>query len=565
MLHPLHLRLTRLDGGAVHVGVGEGAQATGVVPAEVVRTWSAPARPAAGVAVVPGRDTAMTANEERVGRALGEVFRSSSEVASRVASWLGEAAGRGARALLVVDAKAPLDALPWELVAWDGAPLETTGRAVVARVVDGRPPGMAAPPGVALFAPGEDAESGNQAARVSAVARAQGYAVWAGATARRLVHLVAHGQPEGDRLAIAMRGGEADAASVVASLGPDLPGVALVVLDTCHGGALVPASLATRLVRSGAQAVLAPDDRIAVGAAGRLADALFPALAAGRDIAEAVADARRHLAAAGMAHPSWRWHAWKLTVAVADAASARVPVVASPGGFPAAKDDAAALLHRAVALAQQGWLGVEHVLLASEGLGGVAGLVAAMCKERVAAHLSHVKGSASPQPVLTPRLAALAAQLPEPFGVTELWASICREPGHVLPLLTGADLGSLVVEGSMGFSTLGPREQQATGNPGLAAEYVGGPCDGLLFHWAPGPVGRWDPTRPGQAGLYAGAVAWDQSVSRHHLDVTHAHRIVLRGPAVLRRLGQERTVRGPLDLVADDLLRLGQATWLRIV
>ena len=265
-----------------------------------------------------------------------------------------------------------------------------------------------------------------------------------------------------------------------------------------------------------------------------------------------------------MAHASWRWHAWKLWLASASAAATRVPTQGVPEGFPTATEAASALLDRAVALATGGWLGVEH-LVAAASPHGVGGAVAALCRERVQAHLAWFRGPANEGLALTPRLAALASVLPEPFDEAALWSVVCGDPGHVLHLLAGADLSAFLPLGAPGYSTIGPVDLAPSGASGFEAEHVGGPCDGLVVRWAEGPVGRWDPQTHARGALYMGAPAWDPTASRHHIDVLGPFVIQVRGQTLLRRLGHERSVVGTVALASGDLLRLGQATWLRIL
>jgi len=337
--------LVRVEPGRVTAGeVGSAATSSAVCwPHDALRSLLAPAP---GVAL-PGRDAQVSAREAEAGRLLHRALRG--PVSERLARFLG---GPGPRAVLVEGGSE----LPWELLSdGSGKGLEASGQALVARLLPGRPPRDVPPSAdlrVGLWATEEDPASRAMAESLRGLGAADGVG--------GLMHLVCHGDRAPEALLELARAGLSPH-SVGHQLATQLEQAGLVVLDVCLSGSgrgdLVEAVLA-----SGCGGCVAPRGPLSLPALGRFAEALGDSLREGAAVAEAVQAGRQAVRALASPRPEGRWHRMSLFL-THPAVLSRVLVDPrwSPRGWGPLEPDARALLDDALALAEHGYLGVEHL------------------------------------------------------------------------------------------------------------------------------------------------------------------------------------------------------------
>lgn len=475
--------------------------------------------PSPGI-LLPGADSAFVAGERRVGRALAELFGGAVDRALEQVK-----ARTGARLELFVDA-GPLAHLPWELL--ECAP-QDSGAAAGARVVR-LVPGAArasARGGAEVWVPvPDDAVCAEVAGALGPLDHLRA----------RVLHVICHGEIRGGEMFLRLGGGRAvDAAGAVAVLRERLREGPIVVLDVCGAGGAVAdagASMSHRLVEAGAAACLAPRCPYDAAASIAASRALYGALAAGSELAAAVDAVRGALAAMGMAHPAFRW--WTPVLAVADARSLR--------------RGADALMAEACRLgAVHGFVGVEHIAVACARMAAPPPAVA-IERERLLA-MGETLGAWSPGPRdagVTPRVAAMLAELPEDFDTDALLAALARaRPVRMAaPFLGRADAAAA---GGPTVEAGGP-DRPARG--GWLLEVLGGPEDGRRIALAPGDVlGRWDPARTERAIELFVEGPFDPAVSRRHLEVTATGALCALAPFT----------------DGGDVLRLGRATRLLVL
>lgn len=390
-----------------------------------------------------------------------------------------------------------------------------------------------------------------------------------------MLHLLAHGQGL-TRVGLQAAGGPRSADTVTAGLGAWAKGAALAVVDVC-GGAQATADPADgpagRLLLAGIPAAVGPRTRWAAEASRAFCEGLYRGLGEGLELEGALARARLALRLLALPHESARW--WTPQALLCTPLAARIrPLRALPPlpGFPSPGAASLPLLH---ALGRaQGYLGVEHLLAAAAD--PELELPPSLASARPS--LQALARSFPPQPLggaatPSPRLRALAAELPEGFGPLDLirplamvpWLARAWDPAARARLLApGEDDG----RGTLPFE---PVETEAMpSGSGLWLEVEAGPEDGrILALRSPGEVlGRWDPGCPEvrEHRLQADRADADRTLSRTHLRWLGAGRVALGGATLLERGGEApRRVAGELELRAGDRLVLGASTRLRVL
>ena len=520
---------------------------------------------------VPGRDAAQTRAEEDFGRRLAEVLGNLRE---RLARSLGRST-----VVVVVDADHPVPrGIPWELLAPDtgGLPLEAIGAGVVARLA----PGGAGPSrhaGIAAVSPRcldpDDAACAERLDDLGEQLVGQGLGRTGEPAA--VLHVICHGRMLGQDLVLATASGSAATGSVAHVLGQGVAAADLVVLDVCSGGHATTeelASLAPRLVASGASACLGPSRPIALEASSALARGLYEALAGGAPLAVAVADGRRAIRALARAHPTFRW--WCPVLYVADVEALLCPSPLGrwrPEGWPAPDPEAASLLRAARSLAEQtnaGFVGLEHLLGALpswEGGGPATRALRYLAGLRGSGVRRHLEGlqpvTDGPAPLgPTPRLRGLGASLAEGFGPEQLWTALWQDPYQPLATELAPDPGHL----GDGPETLRTPVSTVVAGPVRDLEVQGGPEDGRRLGLTPGvDVGRSAARSGPDVALYAGSPLTDPRLSRRHLTWLGEGKVSLHRKTSLTRGGTRRELEpGELDLEVGDVLSLTAATAL---
>ncbi len=485
-------------------------------------------------------DTKRSRDEDEAGSELEALLRAPTTHAA-LHRLIGEARGRGERALLLVDAPEPrVRALPWELIG-SPDPLEARGDAVIARLVRGRPVAPVRPGDrftVLLTSPTPD-DALCQSRLLALQKRFDTLGIpWSDdvspLTLRAgpaVLHLVAHGQVADAAAEVLRPEGAIGAGTTAHGLSPILQSVQLVVLDVCDAGNTTTSEAhapGARLVDAGAPAVVAPATRLGVEAADAFAEGLYTALTEGRAVATAVAAGRRAVRALGRPHPDSRWANPVLHVAGTDAATQELQRASwRPDGWDPQPADVAALLDRARDLATpHGFVGFEHLLAAWPGAGG--GAWAAHIRYLLAHRPDPRQRLGAMRPRAdrptdfrgTPRLRALKPTPSSDAGLEDFARAMWNQLDDVLqdffglPRSSGADFGT-------SGTTLDPvgAEPQVTG-PASRLEVLGGPEDGRIFAPDPrsaaeggsdGRIGRATPDRP---GLYGDTHLVDPYLSR---------------------------------------------------
>ncbi len=547
LLHLLHARIVIEPGGNWRVELAHRDQRPVVdrVPAasasEVVAEVEQALAPAAGVAI-PGRDARRSRAEERAGRALGRLF--AGEVRSQLAWHLGHASGAGDPAVLLIDAPQPeVRRLPWELLALDdGSPLEVSGQARIARLGRGQPqPHRELQLRIgAWVSDGDDASCAGRISDLRAVAREAGLVLdESPGPPADVLHVVCHGRRIDAQVSLLAGARELATASAGHTLAARVIGTPLVVLDVCEGGSVQDAELDTlggRLLEVGAGAVIAPAGRVSVEASRAFCNALYPALAEGAGVADAVAEGRRAVRALALPHPDSRWANFLL---LTSSGAALEPLAAAswrPAGWPTLGPDARDWLERARHRAEpHGFVGLEHLVVALEGLRG-AGPVLSQVRFAVKESgpealdavdkLQRVVG-VEPDWTGTARLQALAGEVSAGAGVEQILERLWTVGAlhAILPLRR-----QTLATHSVPDHTLDPAGsvvQSERPAPATRLEVTGGPEDGRLLEPEPGAwIGRAADAGAAEVVLYAGTPVSDRFLSRRALRWEAAGRVV---------------------------------------
>ncbi len=534
--------------------------------------------------IIPGKDAARSAAEEGAGRALGAVLRA---VPSAIAFARGRAVERGERFALLVDVESEaLRALPWELVGED-APIEATG-GLVARLGEGvyTPRAAASDLRVARWCPTPDdpaccalLERQDRALARMGLPGALTVTPSAPPTEVTVLHVVCHGVRDGDAVTLALGDDDQAHSSAAHALATHLKAARLVILDVCDSGDDTPRALdnlAVRVVACGAEACLAPAGPASVEAAATLAEGVWTALAAGDDLASAIARGRRAVRALGIPHPDSRWFNHRLIVVSGEVLEAPPPVQPTwrPAGLARPSPEAASLLETARTLATElggGYVGVEHLALALERWGGGGVRTRSLRFLCPYAELRAIIGAFTPTEASsqddkgTSRFRRVA--LSDGFSADELWASLLDDPGLVLHDL--GKFGEIArAAAPTGLSTLmsfhdGLVDEEVA-RPAVRLEVVGGPEDGRWFEPHAGEtIGRWGDASPPTHALYADTAVTDRRLSRQHLRWEGAGRVFCFKKVWRRRAGRAEAFEGEVILLEGDVLVLSPGTRVR--
>lgn len=544
-------------------------------------------RPPAGL-LLASTDPALAAQERAAAELLAGLLDSASMRPVREA--LIAFAARQPSSTLAVEARtAALRALPWELLAALPPGRSPLAVEAVSRIQAGPPPALPSPGGTLevrlwISDPGDTTLAALAEAHRRVIESLPGLSLSrvpadlsGGPTGPgpAVLHLLAHGQGL-SRVGLQAAGGARAADTVAAGLAAWSKGAALAVVDVCGGAQATedPADgPAGRLLLAGVPAAVGPRTRWAAEASRAFCEGLYRAFGEGLELEAALARARLALRMLALPHESARW--WTPQALLCTPLAGRIrPLRAVPSlpGFP--RPGAAAVpLVQALGRAQ-GYLGVEHLLAAAADPELV--LSPALAPARPA--LQALARAFPPQPLggpatPSPRVRALAAELSDGFGPTELirtlalvpWLARAWDPAARARLLApGEDDG----RGTLPFEPV-EAEPMPTGG-GLWLEVEGGPDDGrILALRSPGEVlGRWDPGCPEvrEHRLHTDRDDADRTLSRTHLRWLGAGRVALGGATLLERGGAPpRRAAGELELRAGDRLVLGASTRLRVL
>ena len=606
---PLYCRVSaQPDGGwRILMGDGQTRPAEALLPRAGARAIAGQVHERLGTSgrvFVRGHDASRVRAEEEIGQALSAVLTASPDLLRRLSEHLGRARGRRELAVLVFDVEDPaLRELPWELIAADPSspPMECYGDIVVARLGAARslpePLSSDSTLQVLCWCPGGDAASLRLVTELERRLAGLGLAEPVSLTlesetiqrpdAAQILHIICHGRADLESISLQIGADRQASGTLSHALASRLPKVALVVLDVCRGGGATKReldSLVSRLIATGARAVIAPTVDVSTDAAAAFARGLYTALSSGADTVHAVAAGRAAVRALAHPHPDSRWFNHALFVGTIEELARSQPASPAwrPEGWPAPSADAAGLLSDAARIAgedQVGFVGLEHLALALEKVaptGAVARrarLVLRPARESIERALAWLEAPANPRARSTPpRLLSLGEQLRDGFDLEALWQLICQAPDHALHLWTRDDLQACLPAASQSASTVDWTSQspdrEASGTR-CDLQVIGGPEDGRVLPALSGAiVGRWDASAaPLQQPLYRGGAAWDPTLSRRHLQWMEGSAIrALRGCLLLRQR-QERSVSSGevLALQPGDVLVVGRTTRLRAV
>jgi hypothetical protein len=602
---PIHLRIVDIPDGSWRIEIGDrstrATEAT-MAPREVsaMRMNIRAGLAVLPAVVIPGFDANRCQRETSAGRALSAAVNASAGVAARLAYQMGIAQERGETPVIAVDSRsATVRDLPWELLALDeqAAPVESSGRAVVVRLGEGRlrrSPATASQLRVLVWRAQDDDASESVASALARTLSDRGIVSEHVTDLRSLpdpvpdtadiLHIVCHGKRVVDQVRLLLDDGEQGPETTSHLMASRLTSLEAVVLDVCVGGQATTSELdglATRLVATGAPACVAPARKVSTNAAAAFSQTLYPALAGGESLCHAVAKGRAAVAGLGVGHPDSRWSNHILNVGDLDTVARKCLVSRQwrPQGWPIASPDAAAFLTRAHELAVQGnagFVGLEHFALALhdvEGGGKACGVARFVLSDRERL-TERLRGGLAPVDdveaawATTPRIREYSVNLPTSFDLEALWRLISADPHHILHVLAKGRL--LAHQGRRDSHATLPSHIQFTPGTPLGRpetlQVVGGPEDGRNIAPNPGDViGRWAPNAPGVAHtLYMGTSVRDPHLSRQHMTWVGPGTINLRKNARVRRGAREIIVRaGDSSIQTGDLLMLTNATWLR--
>ena len=576
----LHMGHPQLQPSRGHLDPAEVRRLTG----RVVAALSPEALPAL---IRPDMDARFSRQEELAGRALAAALHGSAAMSTA----LGEARARAqlhSRPLvLLVDASGDARDLPWELLAWapDGPVLEAVGLAVIARTAAGRLPTPRHGPWTRALWRTERADPTVSQLCEALETSGQRWGLPRHESAlpegaRRLLHLVGHGDRPLAGLSLPVPGGALAPSTAVHILGASAD-ADLVLVAVCEGGApsrVAADGLVEQLAKAGARAVLAPAGRVSVEAAAALNEGLMEALAAGQPPVLAAAEGRRAVRALAAATPESRWYRWTLHLGdlmTLDEACNPDLLSRASLAWPAL-DPATALLHAALALSRgmhSGYVGAEHLALAlaesppDHALMRLRHQLHAR-RDRIRAHVEGFSAEPSQRPQPSPRLCGLASKLASGAGLPELWSLL--SPAPIWAPLLGAPLAtSLRDSDTWDITTLQPAElalSKFIDTEYLILELIGGPEDGRRISLHPGErVGRHALDGDAEHQLFQERQACDPRVSRAHLRCA--------GRGVVQPLARTMVIRGrerqPLAaqgeaLRVGDLLALTDRTWMMV-
>jgi len=538
--------------------------------------------------LVRGRDASRSRAEERAGQLLGGLLTAPPELGGRWSWLLGRAAGQQQAVQVVVDATDPAArGLPWELLAGpDGLCLEESGDGVVLRLAPGSPGAAAVGSGLSIRTWCADPTDPVCASRLEALGRLVGdlsLPVTAGDAidgTTELLWVIGHGERLEEGVCLALEHAEQGPGTAAHALGPDLRRAGLVVLDVCEAGSPTRGeldALAARLVTAGAQACAGPLVRTGLEAADAFAQGLLEALIEGSDLAGATAAGRREVRGLALPHPDCRWANQALWVSGIDVLEGPlVRVERRPTSWPRPGAEISGLVGEAMRLAASssgGFVGVEHLLSAvatsEHSSPGTAALRYALAREAEAwrRHLNGltVDPARADGLAATPRLARIGWWLPEGFALEDLAQELSKEPGDVLGYL----LGTFPTKLPTGDSTLQSATwgwESTTEEEAVALEVLGGPEDGRRLRPAEGEsLGRAASSDGPHHGLYVATRLVDPYLSRRHLRWDGDGRITALRPLARVRGGDACEVQGSVPVRAGDILRLTDATSLRLL
>ncbi|MFT4622670.1 MAG: hypothetical protein ACI8PZ_001326 [Myxococcota bacterium] len=581
-------------GWRVAVEDGDGRPRTGRVPALAVGRLGAELASATALGAKPPLRVAQRDRGDRAyGQALARVLRMAEPpVVDHLVAWLAGHADRSDPAVVVVDAlDVSVRSLRWELLASavDGPAYEADGRVVLARGHAGRPLDPWVGGGrlrTLLWCPLPDDPV--CAARVATLA-ADPDVLWVSLDALPspapdvvdVLHVVCHGAALGSEVAL-LWGAEPGSADALAhAVSPLLDRVGLVVLEVCEGGRATSDeldSVASRLIRAGAAAVVASTDPLTVTAAGVFTAALSRALRRGAPLAGAVAAGRRALRGPNVARADRgsRWHTPTLLVAGLSVPGRRLRASAwTPSSWPALSAGTRGWLgaarSRAIAR-EQGFLGVEHLAVALLDRPQARGLLAWVRSgllpgfEEESPVTSLVAGfsqrGARRAPALTAQLDAVVGALP-PLAEPDLLMQALL--AHPACLLHGVRPHLLSLSGHA--DALPPAAPRWPAGPAGVLAVASGPHAGLRLSLTPGEaIGRSSGLGDrAEVALYADTQVTDRRLRRRHLVWLGEGRVqVVGGPA--RHVMGDRTeavVAGQsVTLAIGDVLMLTPSTWV---
>ena len=279
MAETYHLELDPFEGGWLVRGrLGEDAAHKALVPATAVQAVLESCRALSGA---EDRDDADWERLERaVGDALGRALGASPRIMGELLGGLSRAREDGVALRLVLHLGQSLGALPWELLAFEGQPIELDGSGVVLRSAHATPRALQPyrhPRGLGLICPDPDDDVMDRLR--AQVTRAAGELDTE--TSGRAVLLLAHGESDAAGFRT-MDGPEGLGSASVAS---HLRGAGLVLALVCGAGG---GSLARDLLDAGVPLVFAPGGSLGEEAAARLARRYVQGVAAGEGLEDLV-------------------------------------------------------------------------------------------------------------------------------------------------------------------------------------------------------------------------------------------------------------------------------------
>jgi hypothetical protein len=555
MTMPFRLQVHgREDGGwTVAAGPWHGrAHVIEVEAAQVERIWRlAAALRGLEDGPVPAPDPAWDQAERELGAALGALLERSGQVRTALREAIAVAQLRDEGLAILVDAPSEaISALPWELLVdvERGQYFEALGTAVVVRV--GPAPSVGHEPSdvtawtASAWCAGDDAASQAYVAGVGAQIGSKGIEfIERTEQPVTLLHLVAHGEVDANRLLVALSGERVPADAVVHGLRDRLRDALVVAIGVCNGGTS-PSALTDVVLQAGAPTVIAAASSLPVEVASRFFSGFATAVVGGSSLGMAAAAGRRRVRTEAFPFADGRWHAMRLTtsdVRVACWVHGRARDVWWPSIWAPASREAVDVLRQARAVAVemgQGFLGVEHLLVVLP-----ARLPAfrmwAVQPEELRRVYEYVEASevASREPRLSPRLVSLLATLQPGYSASDLFRLLQRETVPVLRRLK-RELSSKLFNPRQSDDT---REATLWGGGDASSivwemraaeelEVVGGPEDGRRITLGPGEVlGRWAQELKCDVSLYDGGQVRDLSLPRRAARRTESGELELFG------------------------------------
>lgn len=574
MARPFLLRVElRADGALAVIGWGGSGRPTGGILTQAALASALEALTEmreATASGTPRSDAWWSRMEGACGQGLGAIWRAVAGLSEAFTTWLTAA---GPDAVLLIDCEGRAD-LPWELlVGPEGAPLEGSGRLVLARLAGGRPT-WSGDAGTTVSAWSPTPEEPTCKALLTAAGTP-----FESSTSGGLVFLIAHGRVAKGLAAVELGGGLGGADLMPHVLSGAMQASALVAVCICeagHAGGGELDALPGRLLRAGASAVLAPVAPLHRDAGLALAEGLRSEWQQGSSIGGAVRTARARVRGLALQTLDGRWHNVRLHVFDPDAL---FRVVAETLGWAGCADATATrLLRRAAESARTlgaAAVGVEHLASALHGFEPVSPCVARVRTMLPADRLQKlvesgltITGPLPERPHPTPRLAALLASLPAGFSVEALLEAVIADPHHRLHRAARSPLraawpGAQARSNPTLHTVFGSAEPSQTA---VMVQVVGGPEDGRLIRPNPGDVlGRAQSIEGPDIGLYSSIPLSDPKLSRKSFRWIGDGNIELFARGTLLRAGQRQPVEpGPVQLHVGDTLLLTNETRLTV-